>query len=218
MNSLSDLLITAQSQRDDLWEQRFLGALPSSSIYVMNKVPQMDPNGQWPYLWITDRADKASQQPSQQENLKALMAWCVQEGLGLVFNPQKMSPDYIFNYGMVWHFFYKGCFFERRSAVFHNQKLDLKGSQSKSVDELTLPIQVRKILKEFTQSHNVLNLQICQIDHQDGSWDLALDIDSLKPDSEEEQQNLLEALSWFLPPHYSLMALRRNQVKNWSPL
>src|SRR5689334_16323012 len=92
-----------EAARDRSWENQFFQKFTSGRVKLMTFDPQQGPDG-WPYL-ITE-TDESGVEPVQN-----ILNWCATRGVGLVVNPMKEYPDYVFSYGMIWHFRETGYFF-----------------------------------------------------------------------------------------------------------
>ncbi len=68
-----------------------------------------------------------------------------------------------------------------------------------------LPQYVRNILKEFFRDQNVLRPRILVMSSDRKNYDLAFSLESLGNPPTSEHQGIAEAISWFLPPHYSVV-------------
>ena len=102
--TLHQITQTPEASRDQSWENRFFQALSKEKINVLSAEPQSGPDG-WPYL-LTETSDQATEATSQ------IIHWLTDKGIGLVVNPMKEYPDYVFTYGMIWSFKETGYFFK----------------------------------------------------------------------------------------------------------
>ncbi len=213
MDELTELLSTPDSLRDTNWENRFLKTFPVARLKILSEDPQVGPDG-WPYLFAEVNANAT--EPAQK-----VLYWLAERGIGLAVNPQKNYPDYVFTYGMIWHFRHKG-FFESVTQkepdkhtynIHENQKFKIK----KLADEL-LPIYARKIIKEFFRDQGIYFPKALLISHDGNSYDLAFSLESLGSPPQEELNNILEALSWFFPQGLSLSLLREVNFPQFEPL
>ncbi|MBO9668012.1 MAG: hypothetical protein J7501_14515, partial [Bdellovibrio sp.] len=128
-------------------------------------------------------------------------------GVGMAVNPDKNYPDYVFTYGMLWHFKETGLFY-RTADEIPSGTLELQGGQGLHSGEPTpqyLPQYVRQILKEFFRDQGILRPRILVMSTDRKHYDLAFSLESLSNPPEKEHQGIAEALSWFLPPHYSIV-------------
>jgi hypothetical protein len=126
--------------------------------------------------------------------------------LGLVVNPQKEYPDYVFSYGMIWHFRETGLFY-RAKAETSSGSFELRQGEKLHSGPPTpeyLPQYVRSILKQFFMDQGLLNVKILVMSADRVNYDLAFSIESLGNPPVKEHQGIAEAISWFLPPHYSI--------------
>jgi hypothetical protein len=68
-----------------------------------------------------------------------------------------------------------------------------------------LPDYVRKVLRDFFRDQGLLQVKILMISENSGHYDLAFSTESLGNPPQNEMQGIGEAISWFLPPHYSIL-------------
>jgi hypothetical protein len=197
---LHELTHVPDAERNLSWENHFFQALSQENISLLNPDPQYGPDG-WPYIFA--KTEINSTEPSQK-----ILRWLSERGLGLVLNPEKNLPDFVFSYGMIWHFRETGYFYipkdnrpSQESINFTNKEIKLSGQPSLSF----LPSYVRKILKEFLQQQGILAPKILMISFDGDNFDLAFSIESLGNPSESEYNGICESISWFLPTHYSIL-------------
>lgn len=210
-SSLAELLEVRPENRDPSWEQKFFHALTLGQLSVISPEAQVGPDG-WPYLL-------ASTETSSNESFQKILHWLSNKGIGLVINPQKEYPDYVFTYGMLWHFKETGLFFKDRIVTntpsqgegvyqFMVKDIQLCGSPS----EAYLPLYVRKIMKEFLAQQGVLAPKILAFSLDGQNFDLAFSKESLGNPDSKEHQGILEALSWFLPLHYQITLVSEKEL------
>lgn len=197
--TLESLLNTPDEERDLDWENQFFVALTKSNLNVMAADPQTGPDN-WPYL-MTETA------PDAEEPAQKIIDWLSTRGIGLVVNPTKEYPDYVFSYGMLWHFRETGLFFRpsetTSSGAFRVEPgTDLHAGEP---DPRYLPQYVRNILRDFFRDQTILAAKILVISTDRVNYDLAFSIESLGNPPETEHAGIAEAISWFLPPHYSVV-------------
>lgn len=198
-NNLLELLKEPIDQRDQKWENSFFHSLVSSKLKVLSPDPQLGPD-QWPYLMV--ETSEAGTEPASQ-----IIRWLAERGIGLVVNPQKDYPDFVFTYGMLWHFKNTGLFYRelaqdpQKVADYSNQKIANAGDASEDF----LPTSVRKILRDFFRDQSVLAPKILVVSMDNKQFDLCFSLESLGNPPESEHAGIAEAISWFLPPHYSIV-------------
>lgn len=200
--TLLELVKIPDDKRDSQWETDFFMAVTQSNLRLMTPDPQQGPDG-WPYL-LTETAENA-QEPTQK-----LMQWAATKGIGVVVNPGKEYPDYVFSYGMLWHFKETGLFY-RVAAEAPTGTLQLENGQELHAGDASpqfLPVYVRSILREFFRDQAVLRPKILVMSTDRKHYDLAFSLDSLGNPPEKEHQGIAEAIGWFLPPHYSVLLVK----------
>ena len=196
---IHELVNTPDQDRDHAWEQNFLLALPMSKINIISSDPQQGPDG-LPYL-LAQTSEQAT------EPAIKVLDWLSTKGIGLVINPEKSYPDFVLSWGMIWNFKERQGFDTAQSDVpvgtveiSENQKL-LAGAPSPDY----LPDYVRGIMRDFFRDQGFYQIKILVMSTDKKHFDLAFSLDSLRNPAKEEHQGIAEAISWFLPPHYSVM-------------
>lgn len=199
MSSLEVLLKEPYENRDLNWEDKFFMAFTNSHIEVLSPEPQQGPDG-WPYIMTESK-------PGATEPVQKLFHWLADKGIGLVVNPKKEYPDFVFTYGMVWHFRQTGLFYRRQEDIKSGPVALEQGQKIKTgpPTEEYLPSHVRKILKDFFRDQGLHQVKILMISENGQHYDLAFSLESLGNPPQSEHQGVAEAISWFLPPHYSIL-------------
>lgn len=209
---LQQLTQVPDDQRDFQWEERFFAAFVHDKVSVLSPDPQTGPDG-WPYL-LTETGTGGT------EPVAKILRWLSTKGIGLVVNPGKSYPDYVFNFGMLWHFKETGLF-TRPPAEVPAGTVAIEAGQGLLAGEPTkefLPDYVRSILREFFRDQSLLAVRILVISQDRKHYDLAFSLESLGSPPEKEHQGILEAIGWFLPPHYSLLLVGEKGLPAFSAL
>lgn len=208
--NFKELLEVSVSMRDEAWEKAFLKALPKAGLRIVNDAPVAGPDG-WPYLLVATDGD---------EPLPNVVRWLVGQGVGLVINPEKAIPDYVLSYGMIWNFRERGEFFTVAAAV-RSGPVELQNGQQVYAgppSESYLPKEVRFVLREFLLQQKVVAPKVLMVSEDQKSWDLAVSLDSLGNPPEVEHAGIAEAMSWFLPAHYSLVLMKEQTLPGFVEL
>jgi hypothetical protein len=193
-------LVEIPDQKRDLqWEVDFFMSVSQANLKLIHEVPQQGPDG-WPYL-LTETA------PDATESANKIMQWLATKGVGLVVNPRKEYPDYVFTYGMLWHFKETGLFYRNadEAPVGSVELVRGQGLHAGPPSPQYLPQYVRNVLKQFFLDQNVMRPRILVMSQDRKNYDLAFSLESLGNPPTKEHQGLAEAISWFLPPHYSIV-------------
>ena len=199
--NLNELIQIPDEQRDPKWEIDFFTQFSTCNLKLLSQDPQPGPDG-WPYLLTETSTPAEATEPAQK-----LIQWLSTRGMGLVINPQKEYPDYVFSYGMLWHFKETGLFYRAKQEV-SSGSFELGSGDKLHAGPPSpeyLPNYVRAILKQFFMDQGLLNVKILVMSKDRINYDLAFSIESLGNPPMKEHQGIAEAISWFLPPHYSIV-------------
>lgn len=201
---LNQLLAVKSSLRDYEWEQSFFTTLTGGRIRVLSQDPQSGPEG-FPYLLTTSYGEK------NEEPFQRVAHWCADTGIGLVLNPSEDGEDYLFTFGMLWNYKFRGEFYSMWS---HDDK---NASDNKMVvrqiTEAYWPEKPRKLFREFLIHQNILNGRVCLFSKSASSDpELAISLESLGNPAQREHKGILEGFSWFFPRHYSLVLVSEAKI------
>ena len=211
-SKLQELLNVPGNDRDDQWEESFFKELSSAPLRIAQEEPITGPDS-WPYLLAETDSEEG-------EPIDKIIHWLSTRGIGLVINAEKSIPDYVFSYGMLWHYRETGLYFLREElgdddvfAIESGQKI-----KAGAPSEEYLPSYVRNILKDFFVQQGVLSPKLLVMSVDGENYDLAFSLEALGNPPEEEHQGVLEALSWFLPPHYRLLLISEEGLPDFYAL
>ena len=211
--AIYELINAPTTDRNEDWESQLLKSLSSARFNVLDETPQPGPD-QWPYLLVETV-------PNGTETLDKIISWLHDKGVGLVVNPQKEAPDYVFSYGMLWNFKERGEFLtESRSVqkgqvLFKENQKVLAGAPSDDY----LPPYLRSVLRSFFNDNGVKTPKILVMGQNEQShFDLCFSIESLGNPERAEHNGILEAISWFLPAHYSLVLISETGLPRFHDL
>jgi hypothetical protein len=198
---LHDLLHRDEAERDEQWETDFLHVFPHCRLNIIKEEPTGGPDG-WPYLLVvTD--------PVGSEPCPRVLDWLSDKGIGLVVNPQKSMPDYVFTFGMLWNFKQTGEFLSNvASGEVRPGQVKFEAGEKVVAGPPTeeyLPGYARKILKEFFKQQGIDAPKILVMGREDRGYDFCVSVESLKNPAKTEYRGILESIAWFLPAHYSIV-------------
>lgn len=203
---ISQLVTQPDSMRDEEWEKAFLLAFPTTTVEIIGEQPQVGPDG-WPYLHV--KTDITAAEPATK-----VLNWLASRGIGLAVNPHKHAPDYVFTYGMVWNLKQTGQFYTAANKVSPGAVKYEKGQQVHAGEpaEEYLPAYVRDILRQFFKQQGVKSPKIMVMSSNDKNYDLCFSLESLGDPPTHEHHGIAEAVSWFLPAHYSIVLISEESV------
>lgn len=208
---MSDLLKVPDQKRDEKWEDQFLQAFTESKIQVLSQDPQTGPDN-WPYLMV--EINEVGTEPAQR-----VLEWLSLRGIGLVVNPQKDYPDFVMNFGMIWNFRKTGRFIHRGITIPTGEWTgEARDLQTGPPTEEYLPTFVRKILREFFRDQGIIGPKILMLSQDGKNYDLAFSLESLGNPPETEHAGIAEAISWFLPGHYSIVLISEKGLPGFAAL
>ena len=218
-NELSKHLLTQDDVRDTAWDDKFFKFFSESQLKMTSPDPQQGPDG-WPYL-MTELVPTELAGAESQDSAQKILNWLSTRGIGLVVNPfRSPNPDFVFSYGMIWSFRETGYF------IIYEDRDENKLLTIENVDqarfgpptELFFPAYARNILKAFLADQNVFNPKILMVTTDDKNYDLCFSLESLGSPKQDEHDGILEAIAWFLPPHYSLAIISEKGLPPFSLL
>jgi len=210
---------------DNEAEALFLKDFPDARLKVLSETPQMGPDG-WPYLLV-------AVDPEGAEPAAKVLHWLSDKGIGLVVNPDKQTPDYVFTYGMIWNFRERGEFLSPVVAnkpasdgqsfenILFEKSVELSGGQkilAGAPSESFLPIYVREVLRAFFKDNEVGEMRVLVMGPNQEQFDFCFSMEALGSPSGQEHRGILEAISWFLPAHYSLMLVSEKDLPKFHNL
>lgn len=219
--NLNEHLKTKEQDRNYGWDEKFFKLFSDSEIGLVTQDPQQGPDG-WPYIiceTLTGQNNNKFQSDSI-ESAQKVLNWLTTKGIGLVVNPYREPyPDYVFSYGMIWSFKETG-FFMRPELAQASGQIEYENTKivSGAPTEQYLPLYVRKVLKDFFKDQTVLNPKVLMISADGKNYDLAFSLESLGNPPATEHAGIAEAISWFLPPHYSVVLVSEKNLPNFIDL
>lgn len=211
MLEIFDHIQKPDSLRDHAWEKKLFKLLLDSNVTLLSDTTQMGPDG-LPYLLVEVK-------PESKEPFRNILQWLATKGIGLVINPNKAFPDYIFTYGMIWNFAERGEFLTE-APMQTSKEFTLQANQkvhAGSPHPQYLPDYVRAHIKDFFLHQSIFRPRFLVIG-QDNHYDLCFSLESLGNPPQEEHAGVLAALSWFFPQHYSLALVSEKELVNFIDL
>lgn len=195
---LNELVKVPFEARDHKWESQFFNEISKCKLRLLSPDPQEGPDG-FPYLLTATNGETT-------DEFQQILHWAYKKGIGLVINPEQEYPDFVFTYGMLWSFKETGYFY-RTTQVMPNSLVELKAGANfvyGEPSEQYLPVYARNILREFFRDQGLLAVKLMVFSEDQKNFDLLISIDSLGNPPTKEHDGIAEAISWFLPPHYSI--------------
>jgi len=219
MSTLTLHLKTPEDNRDQSWDEKFFKLVTESNLQILADDPQQGPDG-WPYL-ICETTETAVDAESKIDSAQKILHWLSTRGIGLVINPKKLPyPDYIFSFGMIWSFRETGYFIRYQNLSVEKQFI-IEPEKNIKVGPPTseyLPAYVRSIIRDFLRDQSIFDARVLMISTDGENYDLCFSLESLGLPPDSEHEGILEALAWFLPPHYTLAVVSEKGLAGFESL
>ncbi|MCC6137899.1 MAG: hypothetical protein IT287_04655 [Bdellovibrionaceae bacterium] len=202
--SLNTLLAVKSKLRDGEWEESFFATLGAGNIRVLSENPQEGPEG-FPYLLTTSYGQ------DYDEPFTKVAHWCADTGVGIVLNPTEDGEDYLFTFGMLWNYKYRGEFYSQ----WTHEETEASAPQMviRKITDVFWPEKPRKIFKEFLIHQSILRPRVCLFSKSASSDpELGISLECLGNPPQRERAQLLEAFSWFFPRHYALVLVSEADI------
>jgi hypothetical protein len=216
------LLSTPPDLRDLIWENQFFEKVFSSPLLILSEEPVNGPDG-WPYMIVQTTREEG-------EDPRRVLAWLQKRGVGVAINPAEFgnagAPELVVNWGGVWHYCEtkilhhvlapngSGDFLKENVIELTDKQTFFIGNPTQSF----LPPYVRNILREFFAQQGQKQVRLCVISKDQMHYDLAFALESLGNPPKAEHEGVLEAVSWFLPSHYSITILPERNLRRFYDL
>ena len=217
---LSEHLKTKEEDRDQAWDEIFFKIISQSQLNILTEDPQQGPDG-WPYL-IAETQTPENIETEKSDSAQKIFHWLSTRGIGLVINPRRLPyPDYVFSYGMIWSFRETG-YFIKYSQLGFDKTIEVSPEnyiKTGPPSEEYLPGYVRSVLRDFFRDQSVFDPKVLMLSTDNGeNYDLCFSLESLGTPPDEEHDGILEAISWFLPPHYTIGIISEKELPQFSSL
>jgi len=191
-------------KRDLKWETQLISSFDKSLLSLVQDHPIVGPDNM-PYLPVQWGEEGKKGEPAKQ-----ILEWVGSRGIGLVLNPDKNPPDFVFSYGMIWSFLTKGFFVPPEDKKPSQKDFSLKDGQQVYVGPLNdqvWPSGPRSIFANFLKDQGIDEGRALFFSTDQQNYDLCFSLESLGNPQEEEWSGILEAFSWFFPLDFSLSIL-----------
>jgi hypothetical protein len=214
--ALFELAAVPHEQRDENWGQQFLLHLAGASFKCGEPQVIKGPDG-FPYVQLYLPTPGESFQSYVIEKMKD--DFLLEQGFGVVINPVGGRPDWVLTYGDIVNLHINNTFYTRESN-FSRDRTDevIQGQEEVLVaqpSEALLPKATRNVLSEYLKINGLTTPKVLLMmrgkdDAAEMMQDLAFNATPADFESEEQFRNVMQSIGWFLPNHYSFVALNEN--------
>lgn len=216
---INNLMETPFKERDESWRDRFLGCVATSNLKLGDPEVVMSDDG-FPYMQLqTVKTGEKFHSFTITHQLDKLLS----QGFGVVINPEKGQPDWVFSYGDLVNLKLNGEFYSAKS-VFSNPTEYASVGQDEDIlvgqpSESIFPDFLRQQVREFLHYSGLRNAKVMLIarnytDEEKASQDLVFNIMPTQFATEREFNTIMNTLQWMLPKHYSFFGIDELSIEN----
>ncbi len=212
---LSNLFNTPVNKRNTSWQTNFLANAAEASF--MDGEPQViiGPDD-LPYFQLIIPTPNKSFQCFVIRHM--IDDFLLSNGLGIVINPNKNNPDWVFSYGDLLNYKLNNVFYSESSIDISTTNETLKkGTKylSGQPSESVLPLYTRKILKDKLLSIGINNVKIfLMLRPESNITDIVFNLTPNKFNSKDEYEYAMNTISWYFPRHYCIASIDEKSHKN----
>ena len=210
---VNQLLNAVPDHRDEKWKQKFLSSVVYASFACGSPQVFIGPDGFSYFGLYTPK----SNQPFNAYCICNLIGPLTEKGIGISINPHSAGVDWVFTAGDMLAYRLFNTFDapggSRGTEGWHEEVLP--GAEQVLIaapSELFLPSYTRRVLRRFIEERlGIKNPGVLLVSRASAPSQYL--VFSIYPDQfadEAEFQSAYDALSWFLPRHYSLTAVPRD--------
>ncbi|MBP9838786.1 MAG: hypothetical protein KBC84_08735 [Proteobacteria bacterium] len=215
---LFKLFEVSPEKRDESWQKVFLATVTEASFACGDPQLIKGPDG-FPYVHlITPEAEKEFQcfviKHMEQDFL-------LKEGFGIVINPAKEKPDWVFTYGDIVNLHLNKEYYSERIDVVLPEDETLSTEQEVLIaqpSETYLPQLTRQVLKHYFELAKIENVKILLMTrktHEGVIQEIVFNLTPDKFENEVEYQKIMKDVSWFLPRHYFYSVMDEKEVSQY---
>jgi hypothetical protein len=210
-DTIFKLVQTPQAERNDVWNDLFLECLPGASFRCGDPQVIIGPDG-YPYFQLFLPEPGVEFQCFVIENMKD--AFLLENGLGVVINPSGTDADWVLTYGDILNLHLNNTFYTKEHSFATHKEHEVIGQEEKVMvghpSAELLPLFTRAILKEYLKNNGVSVpkvLLLMRTVEGKTTQDLVFNITKSNFSNEDTFEALMSSLRWFLPLHYSYVAM-----------
>ncbi|RQP14031.1 MAG: hypothetical protein EAS52_18310 [Parapedobacter sp.] len=206
---LTHLFEVAKENRDEAWNNDFLSHVAEASFACGNPQVIQGPDG-FPYFQLET---PESNKPFQCYVISHMIPdFILERGIGIVVNAHKGDPDWVFSYGSLVNFAIRNQFYTPAVNLQLPKEETLQQDEQVLIgkpSEEFLPQTVRHILRQFIEQQGIRDVKIALMSRKYDDLVLLELVTNLTPHKTGEQlyEALQTHLKWFLPNHYSVIAM-----------
>ncbi|SEO03987.1 hypothetical protein SAMN05216436_12951 [bacterium A37T11] len=209
---LSDLFNISHQSRDGEWKTNFLSHVAEASFACGQPQILQGPD-RFPYFNLQIPEPN---RPFQCYVVKHIIQdFILDQGIGIAINANKGQPDWVFTYGELINYYLNEEFYSpipktslpKEETLSHSEQV-LMGQPSESF----LPAKSRTVIRNFLTQQGINDVKIMLMSRNYGGEIIQELVSNLTPSKvgNDHYEVLSRYLKWFLPNHYSFIAMDEN--------
>ena len=219
---LAQLFEKSADSRDDSWKGKFLDSVAEASFACGDPKIINGPDD-FPYFYLkTPEPDKTF----QCYVIKHMVTdFLLKIGLGVVVNPEKDSPDWIFSYGDILNFHLTGSFYSGTNSISPSDPVKIEAGEkvlAGQPSESYLPEIARKVIRDYLTRVGISDVRFMILMRPyDGlnSGEFVFNLTPGRFHNDAEYERTMRSIGWFLPRHYTYSSINEEDSgHSFSPL
>ncbi len=219
---LSRLFEIPMEQRDENWQRTFFDNVLDASFAATNPQVIAGPDG-FPYFQLNIPEAGVSFQCFVIRHMKD--DFLMEQGWGIVIHASKSPPDWVFSHGDIVNFHLRNEFYTKalqpdlpKQEIIQKEEQVLVAQPSVSF----LPIQTRAVLRTFLTHVGIPDAKLLLMSRHTPAGpiqELVFNMTPEKFETQEQYENVMRGIGWFLPRHYTYVAMSESTfAESFSPL
>ncbi|MCY4779530.1 hypothetical protein ORI89_07700 [Sphingobacterium sp. UT-1RO-CII-1] len=216
---INKLMETPFHERTEIWRDNFLASIATCNLKLAKNEVVMSDDG-FPYIQLqTVQTEEKFRSYAIIHQLDTLL----NQGFGIVINPQNDKPDWVFSYGDLVNLKLNGEFYTYKSVFSNINEYSSIGKDEEILvgqpSETIFPSYLRHQIRDFLHYSGLRNAKIMLIarnytDEEKASQDLVFNIMPTQFATEHEFNTIMNTLQWMLPKHYSFFGVDELSIEN----
>ena len=209
-----NLINVPHENRDESWEDQLIDALPTASFRCGEPQVIAGPDG-FPYFQVLMPEPNVGFQCFVIEKMKD--DFLLENGFGVVLNPQDGRPDWVLTAGDILNYHLNGTFYStvhEFAEHTHDEVVD----QDEEVmvaqpSEFILPTSTRTLLKRLFEANGIAQPKVLLMlrKYADGmKHDIVFNVTENNFESRQAFSDFMNAVRWYLPRHYSFVGMEES--------
>jgi hypothetical protein len=224
---VQDLFETPREQRDPTWREHFFDAIVDASMASMPNQVIGGPDG-FAYFVLSLPPTGQGFEPF---SIAHILDVCLENGFGVVVQPDANPPQWVFPYGRLWSLKELGTFQMETPARPVPEESDADneaadGSGNVLVGQPSVgffPAYARKVIKEFLvkkTGNDTPQVMLVTNPRKAPVQSLVFSVFAEDFAGRKEFDDVMYRLAWFLPGHYGLLSIAKDaeMTKFFRPL